>query len=350
MAPDSSSPQAAQQFRHDPVFLDRILELLVPALTRPGSVVVDATVGLGGHSAALLAAAPEAQLVGIDRDTDALAASRTRLARYGDRVRLVHAVYDEIPSVLDSLGIAGPDVPNGGISAVLLDLGVSSLQLDDGKRGFSYSRDAPLDMRMDQSRGLTAEDVINGYETGELARVLRTYGEERFARRIAESIVRERASAPITGTARLAELVREAVPAATRRTGGHPAKRTFQALRIEVNAELQSLTAAVPAAVAGLAPGGRIAVLSYQSLEDRIVKRTLVAGAHPERDAQLPPDLPVPPPPPALRLLTRGAERPSEAEVEANPRAASAHLRAAERLDAPLPAAIMAALSRGGRA
>ncbi len=345
MAPDSSRPQ----FRHEPVLVDRIIELLAPALSQPGSVLVDATVGLGGHSAALLDAAPQAQLIGIDRDADALAESRIRLAPYGDRVRLVQAVYDEIPDVLDSLGLVAVHPPNGGISAVLLDLGVSSLQLDDGKRGFSYSRDAPLDMRMDQSRGLTAGDVINGYGTGELTRVLRTYGEERFARRIAESIVRERESAPITGTARLAELVRDAVPAATRRTGGHPAKRTFQALRIEVNAELQSLTSALPAAVAALARGGRVAVLAYQSLEDRIVKRTLVAGAHPERDAQLPPDLPVPPPPAALRLLTRGAERPSEAEVESNPRAASARLRAAERLDAPLPRAIVAALRGAGR-
>ena len=183
----------------------------------------------------------------------------------------------------------------GPISAVLLDLGVSSLQLDDGKRGFSYSRDAPLDMRMDQSRGPTAGDVVNGYETGELTRVLRTYGEERFARRIAEAIVRERTTTPILGTARLAELVRDAVPAATRRTGGHPAKRTFQALRIEVNGELRSLTAAVPAAIAALETGGRIAVLAYQSLEDRLVKQNLVAGAHPERDLDLPPNLPVRP-------------------------------------------------------
>ena len=230
---------------------------------------------------------------------------------------------------------------SGSISAVLLDLGVSSLQLDDGKRGFSYSRDAPLDMRMDQSRGLTAADVVNDYETGELARVLRTYGEERFARRIAEAIVRERDVAPFTSTARLAELVRESVPAATRRTGGHPAKRTFQALRIEVNDELRALESAVPAAIAALAPGGRIAVLAYQSLEDRIVKRCLAAGAHPERESDLPPDFPLPPPPPALRLLTRGAERPTEAEVAANPRAASARLRAAERLDAELPSSLL---------
>jgi 16S rRNA (cytosine1402-N4)-methyltransferase len=322
-----SNPEA---FTHDPVMLGRILELLTPALQEPGAVVVDGTLGLGGHAYALLDAAPRARLIGIDRDPDALAAAEVRLAAFGDRVELVHAVYDELPTVVRSLG-------HRVISAVLLDLGVSSLQLDDGRRGFSYARDAPLDMRMDQSRGVTAADVVNGYETGELARVLRTYGEERFARRIAEAIVRERAVAPFTGTARLAELVRESVPAATRRTGGHPAKRTFQALRIAVNDELQVLDRAVPAAVACLAPNGRIAVLAYQSLEDRLVKQTFAAAAHPERDPSLPPGLPIPAPPAGLRLLTRGAERPDDAELTANSRSAPARLRAAERTADPLP-------------
>ncbi|MCW2549488.1 MAG: putative S-adenosylmethionine-dependent methyltransferase [Mycobacterium sp.] len=344
MSDDAALPGA--QFLHEPVMVRRIVELLAPALSAEGAVFVDATLGLGGHTEALLAAAPTSRAIGIDRDPQALASAERRLLPYAPRVTFVHAVYDELPEVLARLGL---DAASGGISAVLLDLGVSSLQLDDGRRGFSYSRDAPLDMRMDQSRGLTAADVINGYETGELARVLRTYGEERFARRIAESIVREREVAPITGTARLAELVRDAVPAATRRTGGHPAKRTFQALRIEVNSELEALAGVAPAAVRALGPGGRVAVLSYHSLEDRIVKRTLVAGAHPERDLDLPPNLPVPPPPPALRLLTRGAERPNEAEVAANPRAASAHLRAAERLDAPLPDALAATRRRARR-
>ena len=320
------------EFAHEPVLVERIVALLAPALQAPEAVFADLTLGLGGHTEALLTAAPDAVAVGVDRDAEAITQARARLARFGSRVRFAHAVYDELPVVLEGFGL-------GRISAVLLDLGVSSLQLDDGKRGFSYSRDAPLDMRMDQSRGLTAADVVNDYETGELARVLRTYGEERFARRIAEAIVRERGAAPFTGTARLAELVRESVPAATRRTGGHPAKRTFQALRIEVNDELRALESVVPSAVAALAPGGRIAVLSYQSLEDRIVKRCFAAGAHPERESGLPPDFPIPPPPPALRLLTRGAERPTEAEVAANPRAASARLRAAERLDADLPPA-----------
>jgi 16S rRNA (cytosine1402-N4)-methyltransferase len=326
--------EQTSRFAHEPVLVARIVELLAPALQVPGAVYADLTLGLGGHTEALLTAAPDAVAVGIDRDAEAIAEARKRLGRFGSRVLFAHAVYDELPGVLEGFGL-------GPISAVLLDLGVSSLQLDDGKRGFSYSRDAPLDMRMDQSRGLTAADVVNGYETGELARVLRTYGEERFARRIAEAIVRERDAAPFTGTARLAELVRESVPAATRRTGGHPAKRTFQALRIEVNDELGALSSAVPAALGQLAPGGRIAVLAYQSLEDRIVKRYFAAGAHPERESDLPPNFPVAPPAPSLRLLTRGAERPGEAEVAANPRAASARLRAAERLDADLPPTLL---------
>jgi 16S rRNA (cytosine1402-N4)-methyltransferase len=309
--------------RHVPVMLDRIVELLAPALQEPGAVVVDGTLGLGGHAQALLRAAPEARLVGLDRDPDALAAAGERLAEFRHRIELVPAVYDELPEVLEDLGITT-------VSSVLLDLGVSSLQLDEVQRGFSYARNAPLDMRMDQTAGRTAADIVNGYAPGDLARVLRIYGEERFARRIVSAIVQRRSQGPLTDTAELAELVRNAVPAATRRTGGHPAKRTFQALRIEVNRELEALEGVMPAAVAALAPGGRVAVLAYHSLEDRIVKRVLAAGAHPD----VPPDLPVIPASmaPTLRLLTRGAERPSDPELEVNPRAASARLRAAERI------------------
>ena len=311
--------------RHDPVMLDRIVELLAPALDRPDAVLVDATLGLAGHATALLDACPQARLIGLDRDREALALARERLLPFGDRVTLVHAVYDALPDVL-----AAQKVPS--VQAVLLDLGVSSLQLDDVRRGFSYAHDAPLDMRMDPSHGPSAADVVNSYSAEELARVLKEYGEERFARRIASAIVRERRTAPLDSSARLAELVRDAIPAATRRTGGHPAKRTFQALRIEVNRELEALREVLPAAVAALAPGGRLAVLSYHSLEDRMVKRTLVAGT----TDPLPVDLPVtadqvrtP-----LRSLTRGAEGPSEAETARNPRAASAKLRAAERVAA----------------
>jgi 16S rRNA (cytosine1402-N4)-methyltransferase len=308
---------------HVPVLTGRVLGLLAPAIVDHPAVVVDATLGLGGHAEALLAAHPGLTLVGLDRDPEALRRGGERLEPYADRLRLVHAVYDELPAVLADLGLAGVD-------GVLFDLGVSSLQLDEARRGFAYAQDAPLDMRMDASAGPTAADVVNGYSAAELARVLREYGEERFAGRIAAAIVRERARTPLTSTARLADLVVAAIPAATRRTGGNPAKRTFQALRIEVNRELDALRAALPAALDALRVGGRIVVLSYHSLEDRLVKHAFAEQA---RD-QTPPGLPVvlPDRGPQLRLLTRGAEKPSAAELETNPRSASARLRAAERI------------------
>jgi 16S rRNA (cytosine1402-N4)-methyltransferase len=311
--------------RHVPVLRERSVALLAPALVEPGAVVVDATLGLGGHSEALLEHNPQARLVGIDRDPQALELAGRRLAPFGERVHLVHAVYDAIPEVLADLGIPA-------VQGVLFDLGVSSLQLDEADRGFAYAVDAPLDMRMDPGAPLTAAQVLNTYDADDLARVLREYGEERFAARIARAIVRERDRAPFTTSARLVDVVRANVPAATRRVGGHPAKRTFQALRIEVNGELEVLGRAVPAAVDALAVGGRIVVLAYHSLEDRIVKRVLGAGA----TSTAPPDLPVDPPEhaPRLRLLTRGAETASEAEVAENPRAASVRLRAAERVRA----------------
>jgi 16S rRNA (cytosine1402-N4)-methyltransferase len=308
--------------RHVPVLRDRIVELLAPALAAEGSVLVDGTLGMGGHAEALLRACPDAGLVGIDRDREALALAGERLAPFGDRVRLVHAVYDELPQVLDDLGLTE-------VQAVLLDLGVSSLQLDEDDRGFAYRVDAPLDMRMDQSQGPTAADVLNEYDVDDLTHILRTYGEERFARRIATAVVRERARAPFTTSARLVELVRASVPAATRTTGGNPAKRTFQALRIEVNGELSALEAALPAAVDALAVGGRIAVLSYHSLEDRLVKTVLAAGARSSAPAGLPVELPEHRP--YLRLLTRGGEAPGPQETAENSRASSARLRAAER-------------------
>ena len=307
---------------HVPVLLERTLTLLEPALAGRPATMVDATLGLGGHTAALLAAHPELTVVGLDRDQEAFRRSGERLARYADRTHLVHAVYDQLPQVLADLGRLH-------VQAVLLDLGVSSLQLDEDERGFAYRVDAPLDMRMDQSQGPTAADVLNEYDVDELAHVLRTYGEERFARRIAAAVVRERAKAPFTTSARLVDVVRASVPAATRTTGGNPAKRTFQALRIEVNGELRALETAMPAAVDALAVGGRIAVLSYHSLEDRLVKNVLTAGAR----SSTPPDLPVelPEHAPYLRLLTRGAEVPGPQETTENPRASSARLRAAER-------------------
>lgn len=307
---------------HIPVLADRVAELLSPALAGPAAVCVDATVGLAGHARLLLAQHEQLRLVGLDRDPEALALAATELERFEGRATLVHAVYDRIAGVLSELGIERVD-------AVLFDLGVSSLQLDEPRRGFSFRQDGPLDMRMDPASPRTAADVVNNYSAAELARVLSRYGEERFAGRIAEAIVRERAQELFSSTARLAEVVREAIPAATRRTGGHPARRTFQALRIEVNGELEALERALPAGVDVLRVGGRIAVLSYHSLEDRLVKRVFAAGARPD----VPPGLPEVPADrrPSLRLLTRGAERPSEAEQASNPRATSARLRAAER-------------------
>jgi 16S rRNA (cytosine1402-N4)-methyltransferase len=322
----SSHDEEPASTRHTPVLVERCVALLAPALTAPGAVVVDATLGMGGHSEALLTGCPQARLVGVDRDPQAIELAGRRLARFADRVTLVHAVYDELPTVLADLGLPS-------VQGVLLDLGVSSLQLDEASRGFAYSHDAPLDMRMDQTTGRTAADVLNTYAATDLARILRVYGEERFARRIADAVVRERARAPFTTSARLVDLVRSCVPAATRRTGGNPAKRTFQALRIEVNGELEALERALPAAVEALAVGGRIVVMSYHSLEDRLVKQVLSAGARSTGPLDLPVELPEHAP--VLRLLTRGAETASPDEVAANPRAASVRLRAAERLRRP---------------
>jgi 16S rRNA (cytosine1402-N4)-methyltransferase len=309
--------------RHLPVLVDRVVALVGPALQAPRSVLVDATLGLGGHAEAILRSCPEAEVVGLDRDTEALALAEMRLTEFAGRTTLVHAVYDEIPRVLAELG-------HERVQAVLFDLGVSSLQLDETARGFSYSQDAPLDMRMDHSHGITAAEVLNTYPAADLARVLSRYGEERFARRIAEFVVRERGKAPFTSSARLVDVVRAAIPAAARRTGGNPAKRTFQALRIEVNDELRVLERALPAAIDALAVGGRIVVMSYQSLEDRLAKKALNSRA----TSTAPPDLPVVPASlqPELRLLTRGAERADESEVDVNPRAASVRVRAAERV------------------
>jgi S-adenosyl-methyltransferase MraW len=303
----------------------RILELLAPALQEPGSVMVDATVGMGGHSELVLDQCPGARVVGIDRDREALSLAGERLARFGDRFTPVHAVFDELPQVLNDLDLSA----HASLSALLLDLGVSSLQIDEQERGFAYRHDAPLDMRMDQSAGITAAQVLNTYALADLERILREYGEERFARRVATAVVRERQRQPFTTSARLVELLRSAIPAASQKSGGHPGKRTFQALRIEVNAELRALEAALPEAVDALAVGGRIAVLSYHSLEDRLTKHVLAAGAHGSTPVGLPVELPEHAA--YLRLLTRGAEEPAAPEISVNPRAASARLRAAER-------------------
>jgi 16S rRNA (cytosine1402-N4)-methyltransferase len=308
---------------HVPVLVDRVVALFGPALIRPGSVLVDATLGLGGHAEALLRSCPEAHVVGLDRDSEALSMARARLQDFAERVTVVHAVFDRLGEVLSGLGY-------GPVDGVLFDLGVSSLQIDVRVRGFAYAEDSPLDMRMDAATGPTAADILNSYSAKDLARILRAYGEERFARRIADSIVRERARAPFETSARLVELIRDSIPAPARRSGGHPAKPTYQALRIEVNDELAVLRRALPAAIDRLAVGGRRVILSYQSLEDRLAKQAIRARARPD----VPEDLPVVPADrePELRELVRGAERASVQEIAANPRAASVRLRAAERI------------------
>ena len=328
---------------HAPVLPDRCLDLLAPALAGPGAperpVLIDCTLGMGGHARAALERFEDLTLIGIDRDPEAIALASSRLARYGERFRAVRATYDRVDAVAREAAEASGR-RDGVVDAVLMDLGVSSLQLDRIERGFSYARSAPLDMRMDQSGGRTAQDLLDTAEERELTRILRAYGEERFASRIAAGIVRRReAGDPVRSTDALADLVRGCVPAAARRTGGHPAKRTFQALRVAVNTELELLERAVPRALNSVRVGGRVVIESYQSLEDRIVKRAFAAGASPSA----PQGLPVVPQDalPYIELATRGAVRADDDEVAANPRSASVRLRAATRIrparEAPAP-------------
>jgi len=305
---------------------DTCIDLLTPAFNKSTSpIFVDATLGLGGHSQALLESIPNLILIGIDRDLDALVKAQARLAKYENRIHLNHSVFDEITDVVKSFGFEKVD-------GILFDLGVSSMQLDQSDRGFSYSQDAPLDMRMDRSRGITASEIINSYAPGELVRILRTYGEEKFATRIVENIVKERAKGPLNSTAQLATLIKDSIPAATRRTGGNPAKRTFQALRIETNDELGAVTRAIPQALELLKVGGRLVVMSFQSLEDRIVKEIFAQAT----TSGTPRDLPIDLPEFAAKfaLLVRGSVLPSEAEIAANSRAQSVRLRAIERVAA----------------
>lgn len=309
---------------HTPVLLDRCQELLAPAVAHEGAVLVDATVGMGGHAEAFLSRYPSLRLVGIDRDPDALGIAHRRLSGYADRVVLVHAVYDAIADVCAAAGFPRVD-------AILFDLGVSSLQLDADVRGFSYSRDAPLDMRMDASEPITAAGILRDYDEARLRGIFERYGEEKLAGRYARAIVARRVEEPIERSGQLVRVLEEATPAAARRTG-HIAKRVFQALRIEVNQELSALERAIPAAMAMLPIGGRILVLSYHSLEDRIVKRAFSAAS----TGTAPAGLPVEPEEhaPRFRLLVRGAEQASQVERSVNPRAASVRLRAAERVRA----------------
>ncbi|MFT4218535.1 MAG: 16S rRNA (cytosine(1402)-N(4))-methyltransferase RsmH [Micropruina sp.] len=314
-----------QAVEHVPVMCARIVELLSVPLRAPGAVYVDCTLGLGGHAEAILTACPDAALIGIDRDRHALDLAGERLAGFGDRVALFQARYDELPEVLAEAG-------RPRVQAILADLGLSSMQIDRTERGFAYRADAPLDMRMDDTQRLTAADLLNTADAGELIRILRRFGEERFADRIVRRIVAERDAEPFAGSARLVKLIEQAIPAAARAFGGgHPAKRTFQALRIAVNDELTALAGLLPAAIDALAPGGRLAVLAYHSGEDRLVKNALRDAATdraPRGLPQVPAELRA-----RLVLLTRGAERPDDDEVQINPRAASARLRVGERID-----------------
>lgn len=305
---------------------DTCIDLLTPAINKSETpIVVDATLGLGGHSEALLESNPNLILIGIDRDQDAIAKAKSRLTKFENRTKLSHAIFDEISEVVNGFGFDKVD-------GILFDLGVSSMQLDQSDRGFSYSQDAPLDMRMDRSTGITASEIVNTYAPGDLVRILRTFGEEKFATRIVENIVKERAKAPLNSTAQLATLVKESIPAATRRTGGNPAKRTFQALRIETNDELGAVNRAIPQALELLKVGGRLVVMSFQSLEDRIVKEIFTQAT----TSGTPRDLPVDLPEFAAKfaLVVRGSVLPSEAEIAANSRAQSVRLRAIERLAA----------------
>jgi len=308
---------------HEPVLLERCIEVLAPALAGDDAILVDCTLGLGGHTEAFLQRFPNLHVVGLDRDQSALALAKERLSTYGDRISYCHVVYDQIEDALDGLGIELVD-------AILMDLGVSSMQLDEADRGFAYSYDAPLDMRMDNSTGDTAADVLNEYSEAELARIFKEYGEERYAKPIAKAIVDFRRTSKFENSAELSQMIIKLVPFIPGKSSGHPAKRVFQALRIEVNAELDVLKRTMPAAIRSLRVGGRIVALAYHSLEDRIVKQALAAAATSSAPIELPIELPEHAP--TVRLLVKGAEPATAEEIQSNPRAASVRLRAAEKI------------------
>lgn len=308
---------------HEPVLLQRCLDILGEAIEGKPATMIDGTLGLAGHSEAFLDRFPQLTLIGIDRDPSALDLAAKRLERFGDRVHLVHAVYNEIPEVLERLGVDGVD-------AILLDLGVSSMQLDEKDRGFAYSYDAPLDMRMDATAGITAADVVNQYSEKDLARIFKEYGEERFAKSVAREITAARKTAPFVSSSQLTSLISKVIPFIPGKSSGHPAKRVFQALRIEVNRELSVLEDTIPAAIESLKLGGRLLVLAYHSLEDRIVKQALAAASTSATPIDMPIELPEHAP--VLKLVIRGAELATESEIAHNPRAASVRLRAAEKI------------------
>ncbi len=309
---------------HKSVLRERCVALLTPSIEKSTSpIVVDATLGMGGHSEALLERFPKLRIVGLDRDREAIAIATHRLERWANRIDVVHAVFDQIPEVLSELGIEGVD-------GILFDLGVSSLQLDEVERGFSYAHTAPLDMRMDSSAGMTAADLLENYEKAQLIRILKVYGEERFAARIAENIIKARANGRLKTTTDLAELVKASIPAPARRIGGNPAKRTFQAIRIEVNQELEILQRALPKALDAIKVGGRVVVMSFQSLEDKIVKEAFQEASESKSPRELP--IEIEELKAKFELVFRGSEKASAEEIEENSRAQSVRLRAIERV------------------
>jgi len=315
-----------QELQHAPVALERCIALLAPAIEGvPHPVVIDATLGMGGHTKALLLRFPNLKIIGFDRDKSAIEVATQTLHEVIDRVVIVHAVYDEISQVLERLDISSVD-------GILFDLGVSSMQLDTAERGFAYSQEAPLDMRMDQSTGMSAHDVLMSYSFKDLTRVIRNYGEEKFASKIADNIIKAREAGTLKSTKDLAEIVKASIPAPARRTGGNPAKRTFQALRIEVNQELEVLKRAMPQALSAIRVGGRVVVMAYQSLEDKIVKSAFADVTKSGTPLGLPMDLPNSAA--KYSLVIRGSEAASDEEIVINPRAQSMRLRAIERLAA----------------
>jgi 16S rRNA (cytosine1402-N4)-methyltransferase len=312
-----------QEFLHEPVMLSRTLELLSPALAKDSAVMVDCTLGLGGHSEAFLREFENLTLIGIDRDLSALALAKKRLSHFGERVRFFYGTYDQIAGALDENGLSEAD-------AILMDLGVSSMQIDSKDRGFAYSFDAPLDMRMDLDSGESAANLVATATEAELSRIFKDYGEERFASKIAAELVSRRQQSAIVTSKQLASIVSDVVPFIPGKSSGHPAKRVFQALRIAVNQELEILERAVPSAIDALALGGRLLVLSYHSLEDRIVKQAIVQASSSSAPVELPFELPEHAP--VLKLVVKGAEKASLEEIASNPRSASVRLRAAEKI------------------
>lgn len=321
---------------HVPVMRDRMADLLAPGVEKLGAnaVIVDGTLGAGGHTEHFLRTFPQVSVIGVDRDPFALTNATERLRAFGDRFVGVQTRFDGLGQAIDEQeGEIFERAREYGIAGALFDLGVSSMQLDQAERGFAYKVDAPLDMRMDPTKGITAADVLNTYSHGELAHVLKAYGDERFAGKIASAVLREREKEPFTTSARLVELLYDTIPAATRRTGGHPAKRTFQALRVEVNGELDALQGVIPVICERLAVGGRVVFMSYQSLEDKIVKKALAELTTSKTPPGLPMDLPGTAP--QFALVTRGAETATEEEINENPRSAPVRVRAAERIALP---------------